>query len=204
MNFDWTVLQAIREFMTCPFLDFLMPKITMLGNSGAIWLLTAGGLLCTKKYRKQGAFLLMGLLVGAIVGNVFLKNMVARPRPCWLDPSVQLLIAVPKDYSFPSGHTLASVISATILTAMKVKFRGGCRLAGGIDRIFAAVSVCAFSERCFNGGGFGPWHWAAGGSLGRQGGKAAARALAENKIVVRKPKRRIKLPPRHFLNSLGG
>ena len=88
MNFDWTVLQAIREFMTCPFLDFLMPKITMLGNSGAIWLLTAGGLLCTKKYRKQGAFLLMGLLVGAIVGNVFLKNMVARPRPCWLDPSV--------------------------------------------------------------------------------------------------------------------
>ena len=64
----------------------------------------------------------MGLLVGAIVGNVFLKNMVARPRPCWLDPSVQLLIAVPKDYSFPSGHTLASVISATILTAMKVKF----------------------------------------------------------------------------------
>ena len=122
MNFDWTVLQAIREFMACPFLDFLMPKITMLGNSGAIWLLTAGGLLCTKKYRKQGAFLLMGLLVGAIVGNVFLKNMVARPRPCWLDPSVQLLIAVPKDYSFPSGHTLASVISATILTAMKVKF----------------------------------------------------------------------------------
>ena len=51
-----------------------------------------------------------------------MKNMVARPRPCWLDPSVQLLIAVPKDYSFPSGHTLASVISATILTAMKVKF----------------------------------------------------------------------------------
>lgn len=122
MNFDWTVLQAIREVMTCPFLDFLMPKITMLGNSGAIWLLTAGGLLCTKKYRKQGAFLLMGLLVGAIVGNVFLKNMVARPRPCWLNPSVQLLIAVPKDYSFPSGHTLASVISATIMTAMKVKF----------------------------------------------------------------------------------
>ena len=64
----------------------------------------------------------MGLLVGAIVGNVFLKNMVARPRPCWLDPSVQLLIAVPKDYSFPSGHTLASVISATILTAMKLNF----------------------------------------------------------------------------------
>lgn len=54
MNFDWTVLQAIREFMTCPFLDFLMPKITMLGNSGAIWLLTAGGLLCTKNTENRG------------------------------------------------------------------------------------------------------------------------------------------------------
>ena len=81
MNFDWTVLQAIREFMTCPFLDFLMPKITMLGNSGAIWLLTAGGLLCTKKYRKQGAFLLMGLLVGAIRGKCVLEKYGCPPAP---------------------------------------------------------------------------------------------------------------------------
>ena len=43
MNFDWTVLQAIREFMTCPFLDFLMPKITILENDDDIWLLTTGG-----------------------------------------------------------------------------------------------------------------------------------------------------------------
>lgn len=45
-----------------------------------------------------------------------------RPRPCWLDQSVPLLIAVPNDYSFPSGHTLASVIGATILTAADRRF----------------------------------------------------------------------------------
>ena len=52
MRLDWTILHEIRAFLTCPLLDMLMPKITMLGNSGAVWILAAGGLLCIKKYRK--------------------------------------------------------------------------------------------------------------------------------------------------------
>ena len=66
--------------------------------------------------------MLAGLAMGGLVGNVFLKHLIARPRPCWLDQSVPLLIAVPNDYSFPSGHTLASVIGATILTAADRRF----------------------------------------------------------------------------------
>lgn len=57
-----------------------------------------------------------------LVGNVCLKNLIARPRPCWLDSSVRLLIADPTDYSFPSGHTLPSVIGATILTKTDRRF----------------------------------------------------------------------------------
>ena len=57
-----------------------------------------------------------------LIGNVALKNWVARPRPCWLDPNVPLLIDLPKDYSFPSGHTLASVIAAAALTRANRKF----------------------------------------------------------------------------------
>jgi len=79
-------------------------------------------LICTKKYRRQGILLLCGLAAGVLVGNVFLKNFVARPRPCWLDSSVRLLIANPTDYSFPSGHTLSSVIGATILTKTDRRF----------------------------------------------------------------------------------
>lgn len=99
-----------------------MPKITLLGNGGMIWLLASGVLICTKKYRRQGILLLCGLAAGVLVGNVFLKNFVARPRPCWLDSSVRLLIANPTDYSFPSGHTLSSVIGATILTKTDRRF----------------------------------------------------------------------------------
>ena len=122
MTLDQTILHGIHAALTGPFLDFLMPKITDLGNGGAIWLLAAGGMLCTKKYRRQGALVLVGLLAGLLVGNVALKHLVARSRPCWLDPSVQLLIATPTDYSFPSGHTLSSTIAATILTKTDRRF----------------------------------------------------------------------------------
>lgn len=121
MNLDWTILQAIQS-LTCPLLDFLMPKITALGNGGAIWLAAAVGLICTKKYRRQGILLLIGLLLGALVGVVGLKNLFARPRPCWLDTSVPLLIAVPQDYSFPSGHTLMSAIGAAMLAKIDRRF----------------------------------------------------------------------------------
>ncbi len=124
MSPDWSILRWIQSALTCPALDFLMPKITLLGNGGAIWLLAAGGLLCTKKYRRQGILLLAGLAAGVLVGNVCLKHLVARPRPCWLDGSVRLLIASPTDYSFPSGHTLSSVIGAVILTGTNRRF--GC------------------------------------------------------------------------------
>lgn len=122
MNLDQTILYWVQDNLSCGFLDAVMPKLTLLGSGGAIWLLAAGGMLCTKKYRRQGVLLLAGLAVGVLVGNVCLKNLIARPRPCWLDDSVHLLIASPTDYSFPSGHTLSSVIGATVLTKTNHKF----------------------------------------------------------------------------------
>lgn len=122
MSLDWGILQWIQSTLVCPALDFLMPKITALGNAGAIWLLAAVVLIITKKYRRQGLFLLLGLAASVLVGNVLLKNLVARPRPCRIDTSVPLLIANPTDYSFPSGHTLLSAISATIMAKTDRRF----------------------------------------------------------------------------------
>ena len=122
MSLDQTILYWIQNHTVCDLLDLLMPKLTLLGSGGAIWLLAAGGMLCTKKYRRQGVILLAGLAVGVLVGNVCLKNLIARPRPCWLDDSVMMLISSPTDYSFPSGHTLSSVIGATVLTKTDRRF----------------------------------------------------------------------------------
>ena len=122
MSLDGTILYWIHDTLSCSLLDTLMPKLTLLGNGGAIWLLAAGGMLCTKKYRRQGAILLAALAAGVLVGNVCLKNLIARPRPCWLDSSVQLLISSPTDYSFPSGHTWSAVTGVWVATAANRKF----------------------------------------------------------------------------------
>lgn len=122
MALDWGILHWIQTYLVCPALDAIMPRLTLLGDIGFIWILTGVVLLCTKKHRRTGILLLLGLLCGALAGNVVLKNLVARPRPCWLDESVQLLIATPKDFSFPSGHTLSSTIGATILTRADRRF----------------------------------------------------------------------------------
>lgn len=122
MSLDWTILQALRAMTVCPALDFLMPRITALGNAGAIWLVAALAMLCSKKYRRYGVMLLAGLILALLAGNIFLKNFFARPRPCWLDETVPLLIARPSDYSFPSGHTMAAAIGATVLTAADRRF----------------------------------------------------------------------------------
>ena len=122
MALDWGILHWIQNNIVHPFLDIVVPKLTMLGNAGIIWIIAGVLLLCTKKYRRQGTLVLMGLLAGFLIGNVLLKQLVARLRPCWLDPSVQLLITTPTDYSFPSGHTLSSTIAATILTKTDKRF----------------------------------------------------------------------------------
>lgn len=76
------------------------------------WLLTAAWLYCSavNAGMNKSLWMILGLAVGVLVGNVCLKNLIARPRPCWLDDSVMMLISSPTDYSFPSGHTLSSVI----------------------------------------------------------------------------------------------
>ena len=108
MNLDWMILDKIQDIFGSGFMDFLMPKITFLGNGGMIWIIIGVLLLISKKHRKIGFLVLIGLLMGLIIGNGIVKNLVARPRPCWLNPDFPLLISVPKDYSFPSGHTCAS------------------------------------------------------------------------------------------------
>lgn len=135
-NMDWSILHAIQNTLSCGFLDFIMPKITLLGNVGFIWILAAIGMICSGKYRKYGFILLGALLVGVLIGNLWLKPFIARPRPCWQE-TIPLLISNPSDFSFPSGHTLASVIGAFILTAANRKF--------GIVAIPLAVLI-AFSR----------------------------------------------------------
>lgn len=112
---DFVILDSIKKFFTCPFLNSFMPFVSFLGNSGAIWILSGIILIFFPKYRKNGWFVLLSLLAGFIICNLTLKPLVARPRPCWIRPDVPLLISIPHDFSFPSGHTVSSFAAAESL-----------------------------------------------------------------------------------------
>lgn len=114
-NLDFMILDAIQKIRN-PFLDSFFATITHLGDSGILAILIAVLLIfgMKKKYRQTGISLAFALVIAFVLGNLILKNVIARPRPCWVRESIGL-IAVPKDYSFPSGHTHVSVLLAVVL-----------------------------------------------------------------------------------------
>lgn len=120
-NIDWMILHGIQDTMKCEVLDLIMPKITLLGSAGFIWIIATLFMLISKKYRKYGVMLGVALVIGVVICSAIIKPTIARMRPCWIE-NVNLLINNPADYSFPSGHTLASVIGAFMLTAANRKF----------------------------------------------------------------------------------
>lgn len=141
-HFDLPILEWIAANIKCEFLDAVMPIITKFGDGGIFWILVALVLLCIPKYRRGGLGVGIALLLGVLVCNVTLKPLIARPRPYdyqleHFGRTITLLITAPRDFSFPSGHTLASFESATALLLYDRRF--------GIPAMVLAVLV-AFSR----------------------------------------------------------
>lgn len=111
---EFKILYLINTLHT-PILDKIMVLLTNLGDAGIIWILIALVLLFRRSTRKCGILMLVSMVLGLIIGNVVLKNLIQRSRPCWIDTNILLLIPNPTDYSFPSGHTLASFEAAIMI-----------------------------------------------------------------------------------------
>lgn len=136
---DFIVLDWIQENLKGELLDFVMPMITMLGDGGVFFVLLALVLICKKKYRKQGFALAGGLLICLLVGNLFLKPLFARIRPYDLVEDIKLLIKPLRDYSFPSGHTMASFACAGVFWNYRKVF-GKWSIVAVITAILIAFS----------------------------------------------------------------
>ena len=119
-NFDLPILDWIAQHLWCPFLDAVMPVVTKLGNGGIFWIAVSVVLMLIPKYRKAGFSMGAALLMGLLLCNLTLKPLVARIRPYdyqleHFGKVIPLLISTPHDFSFPSGHTIASFEAATAL-----------------------------------------------------------------------------------------
>ncbi len=109
------ILLFIQDCIRTPFLTPLFQLITALGNSAAVWIAIALFLLIFSKTRGTGRAVLIALILSLLVNNLLLKNLVGRARPFDTIRNLVPLIAKPRDYSFPSGHTASSFAAAGVL-----------------------------------------------------------------------------------------
>ena len=122
-NIDFQILDWVHANLTCPFLDFLMPIITLFGEYGIFYIAVALVMLIFKKTRKTGLTVGVALLIGLLICNIVLKPPIARIRPYDLRPiDFELLINKATDFSFPSGHAIAAMEAATVLMIRDKRF----------------------------------------------------------------------------------
>lgn len=117
---DFNILFWIQNHIRNDVFDVIIPFYTSLGEDGIIWIAFGLILLIPKKYRKTGIMVLAALLVMLVVNNIVLKNLIARPRPCWTYPEMVQLVHNPSSYSFPSGHTTSAfAVAFTVFSQHK-------------------------------------------------------------------------------------
>ncbi|MGE5628096.1 MAG: phosphatase PAP2 family protein [Solirubrobacterales bacterium] len=136
-GFDLNLLMHIHDLTHNNVFNIIMPYISTAGNNGIVWIVLSLLLLINRKYRYVGILCIAALLLTAISGEGIIKNIIQRPRPFNVIPNVQLLIAKPHSWSFPSGHTASS------FTAFWVIFR---ELKAFAAPVFIMAAAIAFSR----------------------------------------------------------
>lgn len=97
------------------YINQCMKCIAGLGDFGMIWIALSLLLSLNPKSKDASQLVLWALLLATIFGQVTIKTFVKRLRPCQEYPNVKILVPVPSDHSFPSGHTTSSFSCATIV-----------------------------------------------------------------------------------------
>ena len=121
-TWDVSVITAIYENVHSAFLTMFFRIVTLLGEGGIFWIAVAVILLFFKKTRRSGICIGASLLIGVIVGNGIIKNVVARPRPYDAIAGIESVVSHLSDYSFPSGHSLCCFEAATALAMNRTKW----------------------------------------------------------------------------------
>ncbi len=119
-------------------LDTVMLIITKIaGSYGQLWGIVGLALLIPPKTRRTGIAVLISYAGVFIFGQLILKHLFNRPRPCQIDQAFALLVIRPTSSSFPSTHSAWAFAAAT---AVFMKFK-----KPGIA-VFIIAAVIAFSR----------------------------------------------------------
>ena len=135
ITLDANILLWIQDHLRREFLTPIMLFITNLGNAGWFWLVLLAVLLFFPNRRKAALTGIAAVLIGFIITNLCIKNMVARIRPYEVIEGLQYLGIKPHDFSFPSGHSTCSMAASLALLARLPK-------KAGIPLLNLALLIC--------------------------------------------------------------
>ena len=116
---------------------FFLIVTKIAGSYGQLWVVVGLALLIPKKTRWTGIAVLISYVGVYIFGQMILKNLISRPRPCHVDQAFEMLVARPSSSSFPSTHSAWAFAAATVIF-MKYKKAGMAA--------FVAAALIAFSR----------------------------------------------------------
>lgn len=137
MDFEYILLDFIRNTFSNNVMDIAMKSFSFLANIGWVWIAVAVLCLFFPKTRKIGITVALALIFSLIICNLTLKPLIGRIRPYELREGIALIITAPTDASFPSGHTSISFAGAVAIFTRNKKW--------GIGALVLA-SLIAFSR----------------------------------------------------------
>lgn len=150
-GFDMSITAAVHKLyeLAGGFLTPLMEFISLLGHDGIFLVALSICLMLFPKTRRFGTAMLMGVAIGALITNLFIKVAVARPRPYADESSFfhQLWLIMGQhtesDKSFPSGHTtaaFATMVPVFLLGKKRISWLALLfAFAMGLSRIYLVV-----------------------------------------------------------------
>lgn len=122
-GFDTAIAQfaySLHEGPLGGFFDWFFPTITHLGDEGLFFIAVGILFLLFARTRKGGASMLIGLLFGLFLTNLWLKTLVDRPRPYVDEAGIfhEFWKTIghgleSESGSFPSGHTTSAFAAMT-------------------------------------------------------------------------------------------
>ena len=116
---------------------FFLTVTKVAGSYGQLWVVVGLVLLIPKKTRWTGISALISYVGVYIFGQMILKNLISRPRPCQVDQAFGMLVARPSSSSFPSTHSAWAFAAAT---AIFMKYKKAATAA------FVVAALIAFSR----------------------------------------------------------
>lgn len=114
-EFDKQISFSMLPYYKHHIVNEIMMFISSCGDFGMSWLVVILITNMIDQWRPMSIDLLAALLAATLIGQVSIKTLVKRKRPCHTYKDVSILVPVPSDFSFPSGHTASCFACSTVL-----------------------------------------------------------------------------------------